>query len=283
MGEVITGFVTRRLREIGGDPRLFMPDALDLLAAYSSGSVGRLDALLRLTLFLASTENAASVDTELVERAATTTSLPFRSEGSQKGVALRRALVPSPRDRLLQFSSGTPHPVFAKVRLIALTIPPIIGLGALLSLASFYHTSPVKPNPRLATPVTSLPATPAPAEVTRDNPAMVPQAIARSAAGPATHSFPRIILEFTGDRFSEYQADGLAAALRAIGFHVTAVVRRKSAPVQSVRYYYPDDKNFAEHVAQALGEDWRNRIALAGPRSGETVDPGLVRVFIPGH
>ena len=295
-GGELTTFVTNRLREVGAESPLFTPDALDLLVAYSNGSVRQLDHLLRLTLFLASTENAASVDSELVKKAVATTRLPrWADRGRRTSLRVTNALRPFPEDRLAQPSSSDIRPGFSKTHLIEFCLLFSIAIGTLLFIVPRYDGHPAEPNRAPTMPAASLPAKIHGESVSISPPASTPDISASHSAkrnmvtsetarpsGGLSVPFPRVIIDFAGDgRFSEYQAESLGNALRAIGFHVIAVVRQQSVPVQSVRYYYPSDVNFAKHVAQTLGEDWRSRIVLA-PNARQAVYPGLVRVFIPG-
>lgn len=292
-GEVSINLVTRRLRAIGVDPRLFRPEALDLLVAYGGGSVRQLDALLRLTLFLASTENASSVSAELVEKAASTTSQTFGTEDVRAALEVEWTLKPSPRDRLIPPSADEPRSEFTRARVMGAHIASIIVLGILLSPSRTFDVRLPKPRQMPTALVAPLPentpekAVRAVQMELRSDTSGLPSAGNSTAkvapTGPTVRvaaPFPRVIIDFAGaDRFSEYQAAILGTSLRAIGFHVIAVVRKRSVPMQSVRYYYPGDEDFARHVAQALGQDWRNRVMLM-PEAGEAVYPGLIRVMI---
>lgn len=283
--------VAARLRDLERPADFLTGGAMSTLCLEAQGSPARLHALLASALFLASTEDALSIDADLVRRAA----LSLGTDAPEPASA---------RHRLRQAGPWVIGGVCALTALVLVLpmaqrrqeVPPLPTQSAVKpppALKPVTRPSPTQRNatpPAIRTPPAPLPVpavavpVPAPRQAaapvvaaptpTRAEPAAPPVAL---PAGPPVE----VLIRYrSGDKAAEYRAR--AIVLRLADANVKAELRPGARVGRTaVTYFYQEDRALAERIAAGARE------GLPAPQRENPFDgrtlayPGTIELALP--
>ncbi len=250
----IFGFVAALLRRSGEPATLVSDAAVTRLGMLSEGVPGRLVTMLRLAIFLARLEEAATVTGHHVEQA-----LAFGDEEQ----------LPDPAG---DAPAALPHRVRPGRRLV-------VGL-AVIGLAGTIVLPERLPGPDSAARQT-IEADPPTASVIVP---VIPATVAVLPVVPAPFPLPptaplHIVLLIAGSSpDARSRSQSIVQTLRDRGYEVAGILSAPPGlPTPEVRYYFADDATAAAQLAKAAGFD-PTAVRLLTPARGVLPRPGTVEI-----